>query len=43
MKARDQEGLPYGIAVMYCGLQDKDQALTWLGKACRNATWCSDT
>ena len=35
MKAKERKGLasPYAIAVIYCGLGQKDQALAWLEKA----------
>jgi tetratricopeptide (TPR) repeat protein len=35
MKAREQRsfGSPFGIAAIYCGLAEKDQALAWLEKA----------
>ena len=36
-KAReaDEPYLAFGIAVIYCGLRQKDQALAWLEKACQ--------
>jgi hypothetical protein len=35
MKAQEQRsfGSPFGIAAIYCGLAEKDQALAWLEKA----------
>jgi hypothetical protein len=35
MKAHEQTSFafPYGVAVIYCGLGDKEQALAWLEKA----------
>ena len=35
MKAQDQSsyGSPFGIAAIYCGLAEKEQALAWLEKA----------
>src|SRR6185437_8107178 len=37
LKAQQQNsfGSPFGIAVVYCGLREKEQALAWLEKACQ--------
>ena len=37
MKAQQQKnfGSPFGIAAIYCGLGEKQQALAWLEKACQ--------
>jgi tetratricopeptide (TPR) repeat protein len=36
MKAQQQNGFgsPFGIAAIYCGLGERDQALAWLEEAC---------